>query len=272
MRSPAVAGQFYAGDASGLRREVEECFKGPLGPQRLPSKKAAGPRKIMGGVSPHAGLMFSGPVAAHLYDAIASDGVPSTFVIIGPNHTGNGSGVALTTEDFETPMGVAKVDQELASALRRDLIDIDPTAHHYEHSIEVQLPFIQYIAPEFKFVPICMAFQDIDAARSVGGVIRDAIRGKDVVVIASTDFSHYVTSETARVKDGMALDAIERMDVRGLYDVVMDESISMCGYGPVIAMMTACEGGKARVLKRATSGDVRPMRDVVGYAAVAIEK
>lgn len=237
----------------------------------MPSK-GNGSRNILGGVSPHAGLMFSGPVAAHLYDAIASDGVPGTFVIIGPNHTGSGSGVALAMEDFETPLGVAKVDQELAAAMRKDLVDVDPKAHHYEHSIEVQLPFIQYISEEFKFVPICMAFQDYDAARSLGETVRDAVRGKDAIVVASTDFSHYVTSETAREKDGMALEAIERMDVKGLYDVVMEESISMCGYGPVMAMMTACEGGKARVLKWATSGDVRPMRDVVGYAAVVIEK
>ncbi|UCE92348.1 MAG: MEMO1 family protein [Methanobacteriota archaeon] len=271
MRSPAVAGQFYSGDEKGLRREVEECFKSPIGPQHLPSK-GNGSRNILGGVSPHAGLMFSGPVAAHLYDAIASDGVPGTFVIIGPNHTGSGSGVALAMEDFETPLGVAKVDQELAAAMRKDLVDVDPKAHHYEHSIEVQLPFIQYISEEFKFVPICMAFQDYDAARSLGETVRDAVRGKDAIVVASTDFSHYVTSETAREKDGMALEAIERMDVKGLYDVVMEESISMCGYGPVMAMMTACEGGKARVLKWATSGGVRPMRDVVGYAAVVIEK
>lgn len=271
MRSPAVAGQFYSGDEKGLRREVEGCFTSEIGPGRLPSV-GGGPRRILGGLAPHAGLMFSGPVAAHLYDAIASDGLPRTFVIIGPNHTGSGSGIALTTEDFETPLGIAKVDQELAAEMRKDLVDVDPRAHHYEHSIEVQLPFIQYIASDFKIVPICMAFQDYDAARSMGQTIRDAIRGKDVAVVASTDFSHYVTSETAREKDGMALEAIERMDAKGLYDVVMDESISMCGYGPVMAMMTACEGGKARVLKWATSGDIRPMRDVVGYAAVAIEK
>ena len=271
MRSPAVAGQFYSDDEKSLRREVEECFRSPIGPGRLPSK-GDGKRSIVGGVSPHAGLMFSGPVAAHLYDAVASDGIPSTFVIIGPNHTGSGSGIALTTEDFETPLGVAKVDQELAADIRKDLVDVDHRAHYYEHSIEVQLPFIQYIAPDVKFVPICMAFQDIDAAKSLGETMKDAIKGKDVIVIASTDFSHYVTSETAREKDGMALKAIERMDAKGLYDVVMDESISMCGYGPVMAMLTACQGAKARVLKWATSGDVRPMRDVVGYAAVAIEK
>lgn len=271
MRRPAVAGQFYAGDRPGLMREVEECFKSPLGPQRLPSP-GKGPRRILGGVAPHAGFMFSGGVASHLYAEIASDGVPKTFLILGPNHTGRGSSIALSTEDFETPLGVAKVDQELAESLRTDLVDVDNHAHHSEHSIEVQLPFIQYLSQDFTFVPICMAFQDYDAAVSVGETIRDAIKDRDAVVIASTDFSHYVSAATAKAKDAMALKAIEEMDAKGLYRVVMDENISMCGYGPVMAMLTACRGGKARILKYATSGDVRPMKDVVGYASVVVEK
>jgi AmmeMemoRadiSam system protein B len=272
MRHPAVAGQFYAGDEASLRGEVEGCFKSPLGPQRLPSIGEKGPRRITGGIAPHAGFMFSGGVASHLYAEIASDGVPKTFVILGPNHTGRGSGIALSMEDFETPLGVAKVDQEFAKALRRDLVDVDNSAHHSEHSIEVQLPFIQYLTQDFTFVPICMAFQDYDAAASLGETIRDASRDRDVVVIASTDFSHYVTAGIAKSKDGMALKAIEAMDPKRLYEVVTGENISMCGYGPVMAMMVACSGGKARVLKYATSGDVRPMRDVVGYASVVVEK
>jgi AmmeMemoRadiSam system protein B len=271
MRRPAVAGQFYAGDGAGLALEVEGCFKSPLGPQRIP-KPGKGPRKIIGGVAPHAGFMFSGAVAAHLYAEIASDGVPKTFVILGPNHTGHGSGISLSTEDFETPMGVAKVDQELAEALTKDIVDVDNSAHHFEHSIEVQLPFIQYLKQDFMFVPICMTFQDYDAASSLGKIISDASVGRDVVVIASTDFSHYVTAATARAKDGLALEAIQAMDPKRLYDVVADENISMCGYGPVMAMLTACRGGKARILKYATSGDVRPMRDVVGYASVVVER
>ena len=271
MRRPAVAGQFYAGDKAGLTREVEECFKGPLGPQLLPTPKK-GPRNIVGGVAPHAGFMFSGGVASHLYAEIASDGIPKTFVILGPNHTGRGSSIALSTEDFETPLGVAKVDQELAQALRKDLIDVDDQPHHSEHSIEVQLPFIQYLSQDFMFVPICMTFQDYDAAVSVGETIRDGIKDRDAVIVASTDFSHYVSAATAKAKDAMALKAIEEMDPKGLYRVVMDENISMCGYGPVMAMLTACRGGKARILKYATSGDVRPMRDVVGYASVVVEK
>lgn len=266
-----MAGQFYAGDRAGLTREVEGCFKGPLGPQRLP-EVVKGPRKILGGISPHAGFVFSGGVAAHLYAEIASDGVPKTFVILGPNHTGHGSGMALSVEDFETPLGVAKVDQELAKALRKDLVDVDNNAHHFEHSLEVQLPFIQYLTQNFTFVPICMGFQDYDAAISLGETIREASHGRDLVVIASTDFSHYVTAGTAKSKDRMALIAIETMDPKKLYDVVIDENISMCGYGPVMAMLTACRGGKARILKYATSGDVKPMRDVVGYASVVVEK
>jgi MEMO1 family protein len=136
----------------------------------------------------------------------------------------------------------------------------------------VQLPFIQYLSPDFTFVPICMGFQDYDAAASVGKTVRSAIKGRDVVVIASTDFSHYVSKETARTKDGKALEAIKAMDPKRLYDVVRDEDITMCGYGPVMVTMLACQGGKATVLKYASSGDVQPMRDVVGYASVVIEK
>jgi AmmeMemoRadiSam system protein B len=272
MRHPAVAGQFYAGDETGLRDEIERCFMSPLGPKRLPSP-GKGRRRIKGGIAPHAGFMFSGGIASHLYAEIAEDGVPKTFVILGPNHTGRGSGIALSSEDFETPLGVAKVDEELVKAIGRGLVDVDNTAHRSEHSIEVQLPFIQYLSDDFTFVPICMAFQDYDAAVSVGEVVRGAVKdtGRDVVIIASTDFSHYVSPTTAKEKDGKALKAIEAMDPKELYRVVTDENISMCGYGPVMAMMVACPGGKARILKYATSGDVRPMRDVVGYASVVVE-
>jgi len=271
MRQPAVAGQFYSEDEATLRQEIEGCFKGPLGPGAVPSVKC-GPRNVLGGVSPHAGYMFSGMVAAHLYAKIARDGMPETFVILGPNHTGRGSGMAVTTDDFQTPLGVAKVDRELAKTVKKDLVDEDASAHYFEHSIEVQLPFIQYLSKDFKFVPICMGFQDFDASVSVGEVIRDAIKGRDVVVIASTDMSHYVTPGTAKIKDSKALEAITAMSPKRLYETVRDENISMCGYGPVMATMTACAGGKATLLKYATSGDVKPMRDVVGYASVVIEK
>lgn len=271
MRRPAVAGQFYEGDERALRKQIDACYLGPLGPGRLPELKA-GHRKVMGGIAPHAGYMFSGMVAAHFYSRLAADGFGKTFVIIGPNHTGRGSGMAVSVDDFETPFGVAKVDRDLAKAMRKDMVDVDPEAHHFEHSIEVQIPFLQHISKDFTFVPVCMGFQDLEASKRLGEIIRDAVKGRDAVVIASSDMSHYVTAGTAKEKDSKALSMIEAMDHKGLYEVVRDENISMCGYGPVIATMVACGGGKARVLKYATSGDVRPMRDVVGYASVSIEK
>jgi len=271
MRRPSVAGQFYDGDEKSLRNQIETCMMGPLGPGRIP-ELAKGKRTILGGVSPHAGYVYSGMVAAHLYARLADDGFPKTFVILGPNHTGRGSGIAVATEDFQTPLGTVPVDRELAKALRKDLIDEDSEAHRHEHSIEVQLPFLQYFSKEFKFVPICMAFQDYDSATGVGKTIRDAIKGKDVVVIASTDLSHYVPKDVAAKKDGQVLDAIKAMDAKRLFRTVEDNDVSMCGYGPVIATITACTGGKATLLKYATSGDVSPMREVVGYAAVVIEK
>ncbi len=271
MRRPTVAGQFYAGDEKSLRAQIEQCFKGPFGPGEIPK---LGPRKrqVLGGVAPHAGYVYSGMVAAHTYARIVEDGFPETFVFVGPNHTGRGSGIAVATEDWQTPLGVAKLDKELAKAIGKDLVDRDDEAHRGEHSIEVQLPFVQYFSSSFQFVPICMGFQDIDSAVSVGQTIANAIRGKDVVVIASTDMSHYVSPALAKRKDGLAIDAIKRMDSKALYEVVRDEDISMCGYGPVIAAMTACAGGKATLLKYANSGDVHPMAQVVGYASVVIEK
>lgn len=231
-----------------------------------------GGRSILGGIAPHAGYMYSGMVAAHLYGRLAEDGFPRTFIILGPNHTGRGSGLAVTTEDYQTPLGTVHVDRELAEAVKGDLVDEDAEAHRFEHSIEVQLPFLQYFSSDFRLVPICMGFQDYDSAISVGKAIKSAIKGKDVVVIASTDLSHYVPKEVAKRKDTMALDAIRAMDAKALFKTVEENNITMCGYGPVIATITACSGGTPTVLKYATSGDVSPMNEVVGYASVVIGK
>lgn len=271
MRRPAVAGQFYSDDGAALKREIEKCFMDPLGPGRIPSL-AEGGRSILGMVVPHAGYMYSGPVAAHAYAKLAEDGFPKTFVVMGPNHTGRGSGIAVASDDFQTPLGTVPLDRELAKLVARDLVDQDDEAHRAEHSIEVQLPFLQYFSPKFKVVPICMGIQDLDSAVSVGKTIRSAIKGRDVVVIASTDLSHYVRRDVAKKKDSMVIDAIKAMDSNALYRAVEDNNISMCGYGPVIAMMTACSGGRAQVLKYATSGDVTPMNEVVGYVAAVIGK
>ena len=269
MRPPAVAGQFYEGDRETLIAQIENCYLHEVGPGRLPQLRD-GKRTLRGLVCPHAGYIYSGPVAAHSYAALAEDGWPETFIILGPNHSGLGASISLGTQDFETPLGVVEVDRELARRLLKDVLYEDMAAHRFEHSIEVQLPFLQHLRADVKFVPICMMDQEIATAKKVGQIIREAVKGKDVVIIASTDFSHYVPKDIAMKKDKMAIDQIVKMDTRGLYQTIKKNDISMCGYGPVIAMMTANEGGKAQLLKYASSGDVAPMRDVVGYGSVAV--
>lgn len=270
MRYPAVAGQFYAGTETTLRKQIDDCFHHTLGPGEIPPLDPSGERSIKGVVSPHAGYMFSGPVAAHSFRALANDGFPETFIVIGPNHQGMGSGVALTTHDFETPLGVMETDKELAAALHKGLIDDDFTAHKYEHSIEVQIPFIQYFSKTAKFVPICMLLQDYETAAEAGKVIAEAIKGKDVVVIASTDFSHYVSPEKAEQDDMLAIQQILDLNAEGLEKTVRSNRISMCGFGPVMAMLEAVGGSNAELLKYATSGDIRPMSEVVGYAGIVV--
>lgn len=270
MRYPAASGRFYLSDKKNLKKQIEECFLHKLGPGKLPVYKK-GERKIKGAVVPHAGYIYSGPVASHVYSALANDGFPETFIIIGPNHTGYGSGVALTTESFNTPFGDVPVDKELATNLLNTIIDNDINAHRYEHSIEVQLPFLQYIKKDFSFVPLCMGMQDYKTAKEVGDIIKNAIKGRDVVVIASSDFTHYEPKASAERKDKMAIDAILELDSKKLFETVKQNHITMCGYGPVIAMLEAVNGKKAILLKYATSGEVTPMNDVVGYAGITVE-
>src|SRR2546426_584799 len=231
-----------------------------------------GRRTLKGLVVPHAGYMYSGPVAAHAYAALARDGVPKTFVILGPNHTGLGAAMALGEHDWETPLGVAMFDRALGARLRKAPITEDIVAHRREHSIEVQLPFLQDLVGEVAFVPICMGLQDLPAAVEVGGIVGDAIKGEDVVVLASTDFSHYIPKAEAARRDRMAIDKILAFDVEGFYRTVQEEDVSMCGFGPVMAMMTAIGPATPEFLKYASSGDVAPMEDVVGYAAIAMRR
>lgn len=270
MRHPAVAGKFYSGEEAELIAQIERSFLSRFGPGEIP-KISQGKRSIVGAVVPHAGYEYSGPVAAHVYAALAKDGFPESFVIIGPNHSGFGDHIAITTEDFVTPLGTCRVDKEIASKLRRWISD-DPIAHQYEHSIEVQLPFIQYFESNFKFLPITMALQDYETAKEIGLRLRDACEGKDVVILASTDFSHYVTEKRARIEDMKVIDQILALNPKGVYDTVIQRDVSMCGYGPVMTMLEAVAGGKAELLRYGTSGDIHPMSEVVGYGAIIIRR
>ncbi|MEF8874292.1 MAG: MEMO1 family protein [Candidatus Thermoplasmatota archaeon] len=270
VRRPAVAGQFYPGTESTLEQKIEECFKHELGPGEIPSEKG-NEREIKGLVCPHAGYVYSGPVAAHSYKALAEDGLPETVVILGPNHQGMGAAVSLGDEDYKTPLGTVEIDEELADSLAGGVIEKDNIAHRREHSIEVQIPFLQYFSDSFKLVPICCNKQDLRSSTKIGEKIREASEGKDVVVIASTDFSHYVLKENAEKKDKMAIEKILKNDPDGLFQTVQENNISMCGYGPVASMMVGSGGTEGELLKYATSGDVVNQREVVGYGAISFK-
>lgn len=279
VRLPCQAGSFYAASEGSLREQIEACFLHDFGPGRLPRVREKGPRRVISLIVPHAGYMYSGAVAAKGFDYLAEDGRPDAIVLLGPNHTGYGSGVSIMMDGvWRTPLGDVRVDSELAKAIQRfsDFIDVDEGAHLYEHSIEVQLPFLQYVYGAFPFVPICMMMQDLEVSRDVGRAIARAATGKNVSIIASTDFSHYEPQSIAETKDGSALDAIIRLDEAGLQKVVAARAISMCGYGPVSAAIVASKTlGAAKVvrLQYKTSGDVTGDKTrVVGYAAVAIVK
>ena len=168
MRNPAVAGAFYERSKDALLRQIRECYTHPLGPGRAPQVRR-GDRRILGLVVPHAGYVYSGPIAAHSYAALADDGWPSSIVVLGPNHHGAGAPLALMDQDWQTPLGTVPVDEELHGRLAKPPLEDDVRAHRDEHSIEVQLPFLQHLNPSLRFVPLCMAFQEYELAAEVGG-------------------------------------------------------------------------------------------------------
>lgn len=275
IRRPAVAGMFYESDPDSLKKRIKWCYQHPLGPGKLPGKPT-NQGKIKGLIAPHAGYVYSGPVAAWSYHALAEDGLPDTAVILCPNHTGIGSGLSTMTEGaWETPLGEVEIDSQFATELLNyyPLLDDDPSAHVNEHSCEVQLPFLQDIGPDFQMVPVCMMMQDLETARELGEAIAHTINKleRDTVVIASTDFTHYQPQEVAQAQDEKVLEAIARMDEVEMVKRIEEYNVTMCGYGPVTATMEAVQGmgaREAKILQYATSGDTGGDRNsVVGYAA-----
>jgi AmmeMemoRadiSam system protein B len=279
IRLPSQAGAFYAGKAESLKRQIEECFLHELGPGKIPTV-VKGPRRIIGLICPHAGYMYSGPVAAHAYYNLALDGKPDIVVLFGPNHTGYGSALAIMNEGFwRTPLGDVEVDSETANKIVKEarIVDVDDSAHRHEHSIEVQLPFLQYLfGSEFKIVPICFLMQDLPSARDVGQAVARVLSGKNALIIASSDMTHYEPQKSAEKKDRLALQAVEALDEERFYSVIEEHRITACGYGPIMALITASKalGAKeAKLLCYRTSGDViGDYSAVVGYAAVQFTK
>jgi AmmeMemoRadiSam system protein B len=280
VRLPCQAGAFYEARPDSLRRQVADCFLHNLGPGKLPKVAEAGPRSVIGLICPHAGYMFSGPVAAHAYYRLALDGRPDVVVAFGPNHTGYGSALAIMNEgSWRTPLGDVEVDAETASKIVREaqIIDVDESAHHSEHSIEVQLPFLQYLyGSHFKIVPICFLMQDLASAKEIGEATAKALASKNAVIIASSDMSHYESQERATRNDLLALKAVEAMDEAKFYSTVEAHSITACGYGPIVALIKAAKtmrAKEARLLCYRTSGDViGDYSRVVGYASVSFTK
>ncbi|RLC91663.1 MAG: AmmeMemoRadiSam system protein B [Chloroflexi bacterium] len=277
MRRSAVAGTWYAGTAVALRRQIEDCFMHGLGPGLLPGGPRSTKRRVLGLVSPHAGYMFSGPVASHGYLKLASEPRPHTVVIVGPNHSGLGADVAVSREDrWQTPLGDVEVDAAAAGAVvsGSHWAEWDDLAHAREHSAELQLPFLQYIYGEgFQVVVIAMLVQNLEVSQDVGKAIAASLKGKDGLVVASSDFSHYEVRSVARRKDNLAIEAILSLEPRRLAEAVVKHDISMCGPGPVMAMLTACKelgATSAELLRYATSGDITGDAQVVGYASVVV--
>jgi AmmeMemoRadiSam system protein B len=272
-RPPAFAGQFYAGTGAELARQVERCFLDPRGPGTLPSRHRSASRPLRAAVVPHAGFEFSGPIAAHAYSRIAAGRAPDSVLILGVDHYGRGQGAALSERAWRTPLGPTAVDHDLVRALTKGPISVDEAAHAEEHSIEVQLPFLEYVVPQPKFVALQVRFAPFDDLVRIAQVIREAVKDRDVLLLASTDFSHYVPAATAERLDRLAIDAILARDARRLYDTVVGQEISMCGIAPTTVLLAALadDALDARLLRWGHSGEAQPMRDVVGYAALALE-
>jgi hypothetical protein len=270
IRQPAVAGRFYPASAQRLRAEVESYTAAPA------EAPAEAKIRALGCVVPHAGYMYSGHVAGAVYRRLE---LPQRMVILCPNHTGMGEPLAIMSEGaWQTPLGEVAIDEELATELKRQmpLLSEDDVAHRAEHALEVQLPFLQVLAPGFQFVPIAVGTSNFEVLSSLGVVIGNTLakRGGRSLVIASSDMNHYESDTVTRVKDRRAIDQLLALDARGLYDVVKDGHISMCGYGPAVVMLTAARklgATKAELIRYATSGDVSDDREmVVGYAGIVV--
>jgi len=268
IRPPAVAGTFYEGTPDLLTRQVDACFAAN---PPAPAQK----ERFLGAVVPHAGLMYSGHVAAAFY-ALAD--LPQRFVILCPNHTGAGHFAAINREGaWRTPLGEIAIDTALADALmaKTQLLSVDTRAHAREHSLEVQLPFLQRLLGNFTFVPICLGAHRYEYAEEIGRAMADVLQSeRDVAILASSDLNHYEDQRETLRKDQLAIDQVLARDPRELWRVVDEYDVSMCGFIPTTTMLLAANalGAKsARLIKHATSGDVNgDYSHVVGYASLLV--
>jgi MEMO1 family protein len=265
VRHPAVAGRFYPRDPEILLADLDSYIS--------PRQETI---SALGCVVPHAGYIYSGQVAGAVYARLD---IPQRCFLLCPNHTGMGPPLSIMSAgEWETPLGAVPIDSALAEKLKHrfPLLTEDAEAHRAEHGAEVQLPFLQALRPDVTFVPIALGTAQYEIFANLGQAVAEVLAGQDerVLMIASSDMNHYESDPVTRIKDHKAIEPILALDARGLFDVVMNENISMCGFGPTVAMLTAARqlgATTAELIKYATSGDVSGDQEmVVGYAGIVV--
>jgi AmmeMemoRadiSam system protein B len=267
IRKPAVAGQFYPADAAELRRQIESFVD-----------KSAEKTDVVSCMLPHAGYIYSGKVAV---EAVSRINIKDTVILLGPNHTGYGTPFSMMAKGvWQTPLGDVSVDDTLAGQILKNskYIEADDSAHLYEHSLEVELPILQYFKPDFKIVPLTVLADDLaglrECGREIGTAVKASGRQDSVLIVASSDMTHYEPQQQAEKKDREAIEAILDLDEEGLMQKIRRLNISMCGFAPAIIMLSAAKvlGAKSgRLVKYQTSGDVtKDFESVVGYAGIII--
>ncbi len=273
IRTPAVAGMFYPKAQKDLESTIKESYLHNYGPGKLPPSTPD--KKIMGVICPHAGYMYSGPIAAHSFYAISSL-KPELVIILGPNHWGLGCSVATMRDGlWKTPLGDIEVDTDTAIEVNRTskIIELDFFSHTRDHSLEVQLPMLQQIySYKFKILPIILINQSLDAAKDIGHAIANIAKNKKTIIIGSSDFTHYEENEFAHKQDKTLIEPIVKLDVEKFYKILQENQVSACGYGAIASTMIACKelgATKGSLLKYATSGDITGEKSsVVGYASI----
>lgn len=275
VRKPAVAGAFYPATPDALRSFLDWCYSRGAMPECAGD---ADGHRLLGLVCPHAGYIYSGPVAAHAYARLAKATRPELVVVLGPDHRGVGASATTSPDDaWETPLGVMRVDRRASERLEAlsPFVKPDRQAHASEHSIEVQVPFLQAIYGDaVPFLPILVSRQDARACRRLGDALAEALEGRRAVIIASSDLTHYEPAAVAAERDRHAIGPILQLDEVRFAQAVRTYGVTCCGHGPIVAMLTAAKrlgATQARLLAYGTSADTSgDASSVVGYAAIEV--
>ena len=273
VRTPAVSGTFYPNDEKELKNLIHDCFTHPIGPGKIPPTDSD--QKIYGVICPHAGFVYSGPVACHSFYSVSSS-TSKLAIITGPNHYGIGQSIAsMIDASWKTPLGLMEVDSESALELKDglDILEIDSFSHSKEHSIEVQIPMLQEtFSHGMKILPVSLINQEQQTATKVGSAIAKIAHKKDALLIGSSDFTHYEENEFAHRQDLALIEPILKLDVDEFYKILYERKVTACGFGAIASTMTACKelgATEGKLLKYATSGDVSGDKSsVVGYASI----